>query len=138
MAEINEIILVSDPMEELLELVKTQTSLIETLTKEVTNLSLKTTKLSKDINYLKDLNKMKKIVEKTDLKDSYVKIIEESGKITVTGDAKITFKIKEVLKGNGAKWNKKAWEFTDKSVEEVQKFVNNGLELFNITANVIV
>ena len=130
--------------QQLIELIKTQSALIEKLsekvdflTKKVTNLSVKSVRLSKEINELKAVEKTKEIAKNY---NSGIIIYKDNEKVSVSGDANITIKIREVLKANNAKWNrsKKVWEFEDKTLDEIKKIVDNAIGLLNIIADVVV
>ena len=65
---------------------------------------------------------------------------ENNGFVSVKGEYNTTSKIKDVLKGQGAKWNRKikAWQFdaSTKDGQTVKKLVDDTCKLMNLSADV--
>ena len=136
-------------VEQLLELVKSQSQAIENNNKLVAEMSLKLQTISQQLEELKlasvvkrsvadDENDEEKPKPKPKPKEKVI-LTEDDDDVTVSGDAGVTFKLKEILKGNGAKWSRsqKLWKFEDVSIDEVKTIIQNGFNVMKIDAKII-
>jgi hypothetical protein len=69
-----------------------------------------------------------------------IKITDSGEFIDVNGDFNTTSKIKEILKSNGAKWNKnnKSWKFDNKQIDvaKVHDLVSSACRVMNINISI--
>lgn len=123
--------------------VKAEQSQFANLFSMVVKMNERIDDLTKEVNELKKKDherelKAKEFKEKAQ-KDFHLKtsdhviIKSDSGIVAVTGTSKVTFKIKEVLKNNGAKWSRKnnRWEFkeSEMDIEEVEERVSAAVDM---------
>jgi hypothetical protein len=112
---------------------------IEKQNESILSLSEKINELVSNIDTLTIENKKTAdaIVEKKNF-SKIISIVEEGEFVSVKGEYKTTSKIKDVLKGNGAKWDRsnKAWKFIDMDSEVVKKLVEDSCNLMKLTTDV--
>lgn len=117
---------------------------IDNLEKSISFLIEKVEKLSEKIEKLTVENKNlsaenKNLIQNVSSKNNLSRTIileQDEDVISVKGEYQTTSKIKEVLKGNGAVWNRsgKCWKFQDKEIQEVKDLVNNACKMMNMEA----
>ena len=119
-------------MDQLQAIVEKQNEAILALSEKINEMSAKIDKLT-----IENKKTVQAVVEKKKLA-KIINIIEDGEFVSVKGEYQTTSKIKDVLKGNGARWDrtKKVWKFTDMDSAVVKKLVEDTCELMKLTADV--
>jgi hypothetical protein len=119
-------------MEQILEIVQKQNDAILTLSEKINELVAKI-----DVLTVENKKTVDAVVEKKKLA-KIINVVEDGDFVCVKGEYQTTSKIKDVLKGNGARWDrtKKVWKFVDMESDDVLKLVQDTCKLMKLTADV--